>query len=345
MQDEGKDIAMEMGKEIRRLRAARGLTQEALASALNVTAQTVSKWECGTSVPDVQMLPEIAVFFGITIDQLFAMTPEQQLERIENRIFDHGLFDEAEKRQIEQQLSAIAESQEHAGGAQLALAELYNHQAEQYRLLAVSHGKQAVELTGGSREAVSELADAWGSYIPDWNVRNHHALIGWLSDYCTKNPENRPALMWLLDNLIDDRRLTEAKVWLEKLAQIDNTFRTPNYRYLIALAEGKGEAEQRLSELEALDDDWCLALVLGDIYTQRQEYDKAIDLYKKGLALQASPKFTDGAMSIAHIREIQGDKAGAIEAYKDVLRLMRDEWGIVSGEERDAVERAIQQLS
>ena len=52
---------MEMGKEIRRLRNDRGLTQEALAAALNVTAQTVSKWECGNSVPDVQLLPEIAV--------------------------------------------------------------------------------------------------------------------------------------------------------------------------------------------------------------------------------------------------------------------------------------------
>lgn len=336
---------MEMGKEIRRLRNDRGLTQEALAAALNVSAQTVSKWECGNSVPDVQLLPEIAVYFGVSIDQLFAMSPEQQMERIENRIYARGLFDEAEERQLEAQLRAFGEDPKLKGQAELLLTKLYNNQAEQYKLLAVEHGKVAVEKTGGDSDAVSELTNAWGSYIPDWNVRNHHALIGWLSDYCTKNPENRPALMWLLDNLIDDRRLTEAKVWLEKLAQIDNTFRTPNYRYLIALAEGKGEAEQRLSELEALDDDWCLALVLGDIYTQRQEYDKAIDLYKKGLALQASPKFTDGAMSIAHIREIQGDKAGAIEAYKDVLRLMRDEWGIVSGEERDAVERAIQRLS
>ena len=40
---------MEMGKEIRRLRNDRGLTQEALAAVLNVTAQTVSKWECGVS--------------------------------------------------------------------------------------------------------------------------------------------------------------------------------------------------------------------------------------------------------------------------------------------------------
>ena len=335
---------MEMGKEIRRLRQDRGLTQEGLAAALNVTAQTVSKWECGNSVPDVQMLPQIAVYFGVSSDQLFAMTPEQQMERIENRIYDRGLFDEAEQRQLEAQLRAFGEKPELKGQAELLLAKLYNNQAEQYRLLAVEHGKTAVEETKGDSDAISELCNAWGSYIPDWNMRNHHALIEWLSEYCQKNPENRAAIMWLLDNLIDDRRLTEAKNWLGKLAAIDSTFRTPMYRYLIALAEGKGEADERLKELEALEDDWCLSLVLGDIYTQRQEYDRAVDLYKKGLALQASPKFTDGAMCIAHIREIQGDKAGAVEAYREVLRLMREEWGIVGGEGREAVERAIRRL-
>ena len=335
---------MEMGREIRRLRQDRGLTQEALAAALNVSAQTVSKWECGNSIPDVQLLPEIAVFFGVSIDRLFAMSPEQQMERIENRIYSRGLFDEAEERQLEQQLRAFGEDPALTGQAELLLTKLYNNQAEQYRLLAVEHGKVAVEKTGGDSDAVSELTNAWGSYIPDWNIRNHHALIAWLSDYCAKNPENRPALMWLLDNLIDDRRLKEAKAWLEKLAAIDNTFRTPLYRYLIALAEGKGEADRRLSELEALDDDWCLALVLGDIYTQRQEYDRAIDLYKKGLALQASPKFTDAATSIAHICEIRGDKAGAVAAYREVLHILREDWGVVSGEVRDEIERAIRKL-
>ena len=335
---------MEMGKEIRRLRQDRGLTQEALAAALNVTAQTVSKWECGNSIPDVQLLPEIAVYFGVTIDQLFAMTPQQQMERIENRIYARGLFDEAEERQIEQQLAAFGEDPALKGQAELLLTKLYNNQAEQYRLLAVEHGKAAVEETKGDRDAVSELCNAWGSYIPDWNVRNHHALIAWLSDYCERNPRNRCPLMWLLDNLIDDRRLAEAKAWLEKLASIDNTFRTPMYRYLIALAEGKGEADQQLKELEALEDDWCLALTLGDIYTQRQAYDKAVEWYRKGQQMQPAPKFTDAATSIAHICEIRGDKAGAVAAYREVLRILREDWGIVSGEIRDEIERAIRRL-
>lgn len=337
---------MEMGKEIRRLRNDRGLTQEALAAALNVTAQTVSKWELGNSMPDVQLLPELAVYFGVSIDQLFAMTPEQQMERIENRIYARGMFDEAEERQIEQQLHAFAEKPEYEGQAQLLLTKLYNNQAEQYRLLAVEHGKVAMEKTGGDRDAVSELVVAWGSYLPDWCMRNHHALIEWISDYCRRNPENRSAHMWLLDNLIDDRRLTEARQWLEKLEHIDSTFRTPMYRYLIAQAAG--ESEEMGKQLGILEDmaetEWCCATTLGDIYTQRQEYDKAIAWYRRGQELQPSPKFTDSAMSIAHICEIRGDREGAIAAYREELRLMKDEWGIVSGEEREAVERAIQKL-
>ena len=337
---------MEMGKEIRRLRIDRGLTQEALAAALNVTAQTVSKWECGNSVPDVQLLPEIAVFFGVSIDQLFAMTPEQQLDRLENHIESHGLFHEAEQRQIEQQLNAIAEDPAHAGQAQLVLAELYNSQAEQYRLLAVECAKQAVDLTGGDRSAVSELANAWGSYMPDWNVRNHHALIEWFGDFCTRYPENRAAHMWLVDNLIDDKRLDEARRWLEKLAKVDGTYRTQMYRVLIALADAdRSAAESALRDLEAMEgQDWSWAVTLGDMYTQRQDYDAAIAWYRRAQEMQPSPKFIDSAVSIAHICEIRGDKAGAIDAYREVLRLLREEWGIVSGETVREIERAMQKL-
>ena len=337
---------MEMGKEIRRLRTDRGLTQEALASALHVTAQTVSKWECGTSFPDVQLLPEIAVFFGVTIDRLFAMTPEQELERLENHIAGSGLLSERETRRIEQQLRAIAEDPAHAGRALTILTGLFNHQAERYRECAVTVGREAVERSEGSGDAISELANAWNSYIPDWCCRNHHALIEWFSDYCRRNPNNRPALMWLLDNLIDDRRLAEAREWLGKLEQIDSTFRTPMYRCLIAQAAGEREETDRLlNELETMEgQDWSWALTVGDLFTQRQEYDKAVSWYRRAQEMQPAPKFVDSAESIAHICEIRGDRAGAADAYREQLRLLEEDWGIVSGEEHAKIERAIQKL-
>ena len=337
---------MEMGKEIRRLRTDRGLTQEALASALHVTAQTVSKWECGTSFPDVQMLPEIAVFFGVSIDRLFAMTPEQELERLENHIAGSGLLSESETRRIEQQLRAIAENPAHAGRALTILTGLFNHQAERYRECAVTVGREAVEQSDGSRDAISELANAWNSYIPDWCCRNHHALIEWFSDYCRRNPNNRPALMWLLDNLIDDRRLAEAREWLGRLEQIDGTFRTSMYRCLIAQAAGEREETDRLLlALETMEgQDWSWALTVGDLFTQRQEYDKAVSWYRRAQEMQPAPKFVDSAESIAHICEIRGDRAGAADAYREQLRLLEEDWGIVSGEEHAKIERAIQKL-
>lgn len=337
---------MEMGKEIRQLRNERGLTQEALAVALHVSPQTVSKWEQGQTLPDVQLLPEIAVFFGVTVDRLFAMNPEQQMERIRNRIEDSGLLEAAEERQMVTQLRTIAEEPTNEGQAKTVLAVLYNHQAEQYRTLAVTCAKEAVEKTNGNSDAVSELANAWGSYIPDWNVRNHHALIEWFSDFCRRHPDNRSSLMWLLDNLIDDRRLTEASQWLDKLAIIDHTFRVPMYRYMIAQAFGeKDKCEELLHELTSMEEpDWCRALTLGDLYTLRQEYDTAIAWYRSAQEIQPSPKFTDMAMGIAHICEILGDRSGAIDAYREVLRLLRVDWGIVSGEEYRKVEREIQRL-
>ena len=337
---------MEMGKEIRRLRTDRGLTQEALASALHVTAQTVSKWECGTSFPDVQLLPEIAVFFGVSIDRLFAMTPEQELERLENHIAGSGLLAESETRRIEQQLRAIAEDPAHAGRALTILTGLFNHQAERYRECAVTVGREAVERSEGSGDAISELANAWNSYIPDWCCRNHHALIEWFSDYCRRNPNNRPALMWLLDNLIDDRRLAEAREWLGRLEQIDDTFRTSMYRCLLAQAAGeREEAGRLLNELETMEgQDWSWALTVGDLFTQRQEYDKAVSWYRRAQEMQPAPKFVDSAESIAHICEIRGDRAGAADAYREQLRLLEEDWGIVSGEEHAKIERAIQKL-
>lgn len=62
---------LNLGKNIRELRRRDGRTQEALADALGVTPQAVSRWEQGGSYPDMELLPAIANYFGVTIDELF----------------------------------------------------------------------------------------------------------------------------------------------------------------------------------------------------------------------------------------------------------------------------------
>ncbi|MBQ9459627.1 MAG: helix-turn-helix domain-containing protein [Oscillospiraceae bacterium] len=58
-------------RNLKRLRTEKSYTQEQAAQALGVTPQTVSRWECGTTMPDVMLLPEIARLYCVTVDDLF----------------------------------------------------------------------------------------------------------------------------------------------------------------------------------------------------------------------------------------------------------------------------------
>lgn len=59
-----------MGERIKELRKRDGMTQEELGAKVGVSAQAVSKWECG-SVPDTELIPKLADCFGVSIDTLF----------------------------------------------------------------------------------------------------------------------------------------------------------------------------------------------------------------------------------------------------------------------------------
>lgn len=59
-----------IGEVIYRLRKKKTITQEQLANFIGVSTAAVSKWESGTSYPDITLLPVIAIFFNVTIDTL-----------------------------------------------------------------------------------------------------------------------------------------------------------------------------------------------------------------------------------------------------------------------------------
>ena len=61
---------MEFHNKLYNLRKQKGLSQEELANRLNVSRQTVSKWEVGDSTPDMEKLIAISDMFGISLDEL-----------------------------------------------------------------------------------------------------------------------------------------------------------------------------------------------------------------------------------------------------------------------------------
>ena len=71
-------MQLNLGKTIRELRHRDGCTQDALAEALGVTAQAVSRWESGGSYPDMELIPAIANYFHISIDELFGYHDDRE---------------------------------------------------------------------------------------------------------------------------------------------------------------------------------------------------------------------------------------------------------------------------
>lgn len=59
-----------IGYNIKRLRTQKGLTQTAVADAIHVTPQAVSRWETGACYPDLESLINLAVYFDVRVDDL-----------------------------------------------------------------------------------------------------------------------------------------------------------------------------------------------------------------------------------------------------------------------------------
>lgn len=70
-----------LGANIKRIRFERNLTQEEVANHLGVSAQSVSKWERSEGYPDIEMLPCIANYLGISIDELLGVSVKDKEEK------------------------------------------------------------------------------------------------------------------------------------------------------------------------------------------------------------------------------------------------------------------------
>lgn len=77
-------MAMKIGEKIKTLRKAKNISQESLAKVLGVTFQAVSKWETNTTAPDVSLIPSIASFFGVSIDELFDYNVFENEQKIDS---------------------------------------------------------------------------------------------------------------------------------------------------------------------------------------------------------------------------------------------------------------------
>ncbi|MEA4833513.1 MAG: helix-turn-helix transcriptional regulator [Oscillospiraceae bacterium] len=89
---------LKINEQIAFLRKQKGMTQEELAHSLGVTNQSVSKWESAQCCPDIQLLPELAKIFDVSIDELMGYKAAESMPDIYLKI--KALFESIPREDI-----------------------------------------------------------------------------------------------------------------------------------------------------------------------------------------------------------------------------------------------------
>jgi len=87
-------MALYFSEKFRNLRKSSELTQEQIADVFHVSPQAVSRWETGATYPDIEILPSLADFFNVSVDDLLGVDIRKKEERMEELLDQMaGLYD------------------------------------------------------------------------------------------------------------------------------------------------------------------------------------------------------------------------------------------------------------
>ena len=247
---------MNIGNKIRQLRQKAGVTQDALANDLGVSSQSVSKWENNVCSPDIALLPALSEFFGITIDELFDLSREQKLSRLEHMLdYESELTDDQYHSAEKLLLGLLPDYDQNnpdmqKGRIESLLAHLYHHRLMSEGKKGSSYARKAILLHPEDKQDQWLLQDSEYAVISDWNCANHHRTISFYKEVVRKNPTVPRNYLYLLDNLLEDHRVTEAKDYFSIYKSLEGGNETHKNIIPIRIALAEFQYEKALKMME-----------------------------------------------------------------------------------------------
>ena len=333
-----------IGMNIKQLRQEKHIKQDTLADAIGVSAQAVSKWETGASDPDIALLPKLATYFGVSIDELFEVPRAEKMERIQNMIWDERRIHPETFDRTVAYLEGILKEDPKDAEALTMLAELYNHRAHSDHENASYYAERALEADP------VDAHDAWAAYLEannapcgDEYLDNHFSVIRYIRDYVERRPELRYPRILLVENLLADHLLDEAEA---EIAKMKKEYARTGYLAKLAFLRGDRETAQKLWEQCAQDNPtvWQATDMLGEGYRRLGMYEEALLAFDRAFTMQNAPRYTDGLLARAQVHEQLGDYEGAIEDRKRIIDCLKTDYDVTDGEEVDASMREIERL-
>ena len=331
---------MNIGEIIKNNRTKKSMSQAELAELLHISAQSESKWESGSSMPDINQLPSIASIFGITIDDLFAYPVHLEYERIENAIENGYPLSNEQFMHSENFLLEEIKKNPSNHMAVSMLGDLYLFESCSLADKAAHYAKSALELKPDNKFDLNTLNNARGGCKRDWNVESHARLINELKSLLAVNPDLCRTKLYLMDNLIVDGRYSEAEEILSNEKYVNTRI---IYELWIKECRLGFEAVRKDYEslLDSKNQDWTIYADAADRLAFNMEYELAIKAYEKAHEAAPKPRYTDMLHSIVMLAQLMNNNNLVVDACKRELQVLEEEWNVTKGEQVDSLKEII----
>lgn len=272
-------------KNLKRFRVAKNMTQEQAAEALGVSTQTVSRWECNTTLPDVTILPKIAALYCVTIDDLYKET-SMAYDNYAQRL---GSVFEASKRPDD----FIRADMEYR-----KLLKSEDYTTEDLRLYGILYQQMMQVCMEKAEEIFDRVIKKGPSEDPEvyWSVRRQKGYFLW---EIGRNHENIDTFLPLVE-----AGSNELQEWVCLIQAY-------------SFAADYDAAWKWVQKAEAkFPESATLHIYTGDLLRSMKRYDEAFQHWKR--ALEMEPQWCDAAYSMGFCYEDLGEYAKAYEVWTQI---------------------------
>ena len=292
---------------LKKFRLTKGLTQEQVAEKLNVNSQTISRWECGTTLPDVLTLPELARLYEVTVDDFYkknTVAYDNYAQRLAS-VFE-------DTHDIEDFIRADAEFKKLIKTNSLTTRDMWEYGIIHYFLM--HYGKENAFYWFDKVLEQGESADVFAY----WKTRTQRMKL------CSQLGK-------------DEENITEQ----QKIVQ-NNPNNVNEWSLLLAAYMYAGRYEEAYEKFKKaiikFPDEWELYIHGGDISKKLGKYDEAMGHYNK--AGEIGSYFCDELYCKASLYESLGEYEKSVEMYMKIADTLRQRGYDVEADmaEKDAEE-------
>lgn len=315
---------LNLGSVIKRLRVEHSITQEELAAYLGISFQAVSKWETGITLPDITLLPKLATFFGVRIDELFSVNHEDELERIDIMLQRETMTDR-NYSYAKRILDGILRKNPEDVGAMKRYANVYLEKTNTDLLAAGRMLEKAMELRPLDEDIYSLYRAVRGG-----SEYKHHSDDDWFiricEPYVRKYPQNCGLYKMLIEAMISKKYFKRAEELLDA-AQFEDENRYLRKVLLGDIFLAKGNEEAAIDIWSTVPkENWLGQYEVGERFNRLNEYERAIECFNNAYEAQTAPRKMDMMYSLAFLYKKLGHFTEAKKEWELIIDALISEY-------------------